>query len=136
MSLGLLLFAAVGATVVPLITSTPEQRIYAARIVRRAMDLSRHQEKEIALAQNGKDPAQWSRELAGAGRVDFALLLACPAAFLRALAQAIGEAAGADPHAEAIAEAVADRLAARLTTIKPQMARAALSADNKEAACS
>ncbi|MDD4892271.1 MAG: hypothetical protein PHU85_20305 [Phycisphaerae bacterium] len=119
----------------PLTTSTPRQRIYAAEIFKRAIALSGEKQGSIAREMNGMDEGQLSRSLQGAGRLDFALLMACCPAFLRGLAQAIGEAAGEDPQADRLAIAVADRVAARLAEVHPRMARVTLSPAREEVVC-
>lgn len=118
-----------------LAASTPMQRLFAAQVIRRALELSREKQSVVALEQNQKDAAQFTRELQGAGKIDFALLLACSSNFLRGLSQAIAEHAGCDPAADRLAEAVADRVAERLAGIKPRMAVAALAVADREAVC-
>lgn len=115
--------------IAPLTTSTPEQRIWLGRIIRRALDESR--EKQGTFARYiGMDEGQLTKTLQGAGRFDFALVLDIAVnrlpGFGRALLRAAAAELGDDPEVERIANAVADRVAARLGEIKPRMARATL----------
>lgn len=114
-----LLIMAFGLSMI-LMAASPEQRLVAAKVLRRACELARWKQGTLARAL-GRDEAQLSRELSGAGRIEFAEVLACEAPFPSALADAIHEHVGADP-----VERTARRVTELLGEIRPCLACATL----------